>query len=181
MTINDVIGKAMSKLDEVTSSNLTANAADYINKIFPSIDTIQMEIATNVKPIEKYLTLSSVNLAIDVPVDCFKFLKVYDTDYSPVSFNLIDNKIRLDEDGTYVLYYNKYPEKITSSTPLTTELEIDKDCQEALVYGVAAELCINDEPELYDTYLDRYNTLLVNIINRIQSNATARIVGGLRI
>ncbi|GEM_PF-3352210 len=181
MTINDVIGKAMAKLDEVTSSNLIANAGDYINKIYPSIDTIQTEIATNVKPIEKYLTLDSVNKMIDVPLDCFIFLKVYDTDYSPVSFNVINKKIRLEEDGTYVLYYNKYPEKISSSTTLTTELEIDKDCQEALVYGVCAELCINDEPELYDTYLDRYNTLLVNILNRLQSNTTVTFVGGVRI
>lgn len=184
MTLNDVIGKVMVKLDEVTSSNLTANAADYINKIYPSIDTIQTEIATNIKPIEKYITLESVNKRIDVPVDCFKLLKVYDVDLSPkrfLNYNKVIYMVDEEVDAPFTLFYQKYPEKITSSTPNTTELEIDKDCQEALVYGVAAELCINDEPELYDTYLDRYNTMLATITTRMQNNTIARLVGGLRI
>lgn len=181
MNINDVIGKVMVKLDEVTSSNLLANQGDYIYKIPASIDTIQNEIATNIKPIEKYISLDSINKKIDIPVDCFKLLKVYDTDLSPVNFLIHNNKIHLDEDGAFTLYYNKYPEKITNDTPNTTELEIDKDCQEALVYGVAAELCINDEPELYDTYFDRYQNMLATIIARMQSETTARIVGGLRL
>ncbi len=181
MKIEEVIGKVMVKLDEVTSANLIVNAADYINKIYPSIDTIQMDIATNIKPIEKYLTIESNEKKIEQPSDCFKLLKVYDTDYSPVSFRYLDKKIILNNDGTFVLYYNKYPEKITNETPTDTELEIAEDCQEALVYGVAAELCINDEPELYDTYLHRYNIMLANITQRIQNNTVARIVGGLRI
>jgi len=184
MTIDEVIGKAMVLLDEVTSSNLTANAADYINKIFPSIDTIQTEIATNVKPIEKYLTVESENKRIDQPADCFQMLKVYNEDFSPIRFLHYNKKIFLideKEDGTFTLYYNKYPTKITNDTARTTELEIDADCQEALVYGVAANLCINDEPELYDTYIDRYNIMLANITTRMQNNTTARIVGGIRI
>lgn len=181
MNINDVIGKVMVKLDEVNSSNLIANAQDYINKIPASIDTIQNEIATNVKPIEKYSTIDSVNKAIDEPADCFKMLKVYDTDLSPVSYLHYNKKIYLTEDGKYTLYYNKYPDVINNDTVKTTELEIDKDCQEALVYGVAAELCINDEPELHYTYFDRYQNMLATIITRMQSESTARIEGGLRI
>ena len=181
MKIIDIIGKVMVNLDEVTSSNLIANSSEYIDKIYPLIDTIQTEISTIVKPIENYLTLESINKRIDVPEDCFEFKKVYNTNMSPIKFLLHNKRIFLEEDGTYVLYYNKYPNKIDKDTPNDTELEIDQDCQEALIYGVCAGICINDEPELYDTYLDRYNTLLANIATRIQNNPTARVVGGLRL
>lgn len=181
MKVIDAIGKIMVILDEITSSNLTANSSDYIYKIYPLIDSVQTEIATICKPIKKYLTVQSLNLKIEMPSDCFEFLKVYDVDLSPVSFNIINDFINVLEDGNYVLHYNKYPNKIDVNTTDDTELEIDKDCQEALVYGVCAGICINDEPELYDTYSDRYNTLLANITARLQNNPTARLVGGLRL
>ena len=181
MKVIDVIGKIMVNLDEVTSSNLVTNSGEYIDKIYPLIDTIQREIATIVKPIKKYSTVVSSNLQIDFPTDCFEFLRVYNTDLSPVKYQIINGIIYVEDDGTYTLYYNKYPDTIDVNTPNETELEIDKDCQEALVYGVCAGICINDEPELYDTYSDRYNTMLANITSRMQNNSTARIVGGLRI
>lgn len=184
MTIIEVIGKIMVNLDEVTSSSLEANSAEYIDKIYPLIDTIQKEIATIVKPIDKYETFDSVNKRIDEPTDCFEFLKVYDTDMTPIKFLRYNKKIHLieeEEDGTFTLYYHKYPDAINNNTADNYELEISKDCQEALVYGVCAAICINDEPELYDTYSDRYNTMLANIAARMQNNSTARIVGGFRL
>lgn len=184
MNIKDVIGKIMVNLDEVTSSNLVANTADYIHKIYPLIDTIQTEIATQVKPIEKYISFESENKRIDLPADCYEFLKVYDSDLSPVNFFKYNGKIYLieaKEDATFTLYYNKYPDMIDSNSSDNTELEIDKECQEALIYGVCAGLTINDEPELYDTYLDKYNTMIANIVARKQNNTKARLVGGLRI
>lgn len=183
MTVIDVVGKVMVIMDEVTSTNLTANSADYINKIYPLIDTVQKEII-KVKPIKKYLTIESVNKRIDEPADCYEFLKVYDTDMTPINYLHYNKKIFMidaDEDGTFTLYYNKYPEKIDGSTLDSYELEIDKECQEALVYGVAAGLSINDEPDLYKIYDDKYNSELAKISARMQNNTTARLVGGLRI
>jgi len=184
MTIIETIGKIMVNLDEVTSSNLAGNSAEYIDKIYPLIDSIQREISTIVKPINKYVTLASVNKRIDEPADCFEFLKVYDTNLSPIKFLHYNKMIYLIEeevDGTFTLYYHKYPDAISYNTADSYELEIDKDCQEALVYGVCAGICINDEPELYDTYSERYNTMLANITARMQNNTTARIIGGLKI
>lgn len=185
MNLKDIIGKIMVNLDEVTSSNLVANSADYIFKIYPLIDTIQTEIATQVKPIEEYKTVESVNKRMDVPNDCFEFLKVYDTNLSPISYRKYNSLLYLTDvnvkDGIYTLYYNKYPKFINNSSPDEAELEIDKECQEALIYGVCAGLTINDEPELYDTYIDKYNTMISNISARLQNNSTARLVGGLRL
>jgi len=181
MTVKEIIGKIMVNLDEVTSNNLTVNSAEYIDKIYPLIDTIQTEIATIVKPVKAYITIDSVNKRIDVPGDCFEFLKVYDSDMTPIKFLFYDNRVFLEEDGTFTLHYNKYPKKIDKDTLDSEELEIDRDCQEALVYGVCAGICINDEPELYDTYLDRYNTLLANITSRMQNNPKASVIGGFRI
>lgn len=185
MTINEIVGKIMVALDEVSSTVITANKDEYMPKIYPILDTIQTEIATLVKPIKKYSTVASANLRIPMPTDCFEFLKVYDTDLSPVRFMIFDNNIILNDerlvDNNYTLLYHKYPTTINSSNPDSYALEIDKDCQEALVYGVCAGLTINDEPELYNTYSERYNTMLVNITERMQKNTTATLVGGLRI
>jgi len=184
MNIIDIIGKIMVAMDEVETSSLLANSADYINKIYPLIDSIQTEIATTVKPIKKYITLDSVNKKIEEPADCYEFLKVYDTDMSPINFLHFNKTIHLideDEDGTFTLYYNKYPLSIDKDTPNNYQLEIDKECQEALVYGVAAGLCINDEPELYQDYAARYKEMLTNILANIQNKPVARLVGGLRI
>lgn len=185
MTLTEIMGKIMVNLDEVTSSNLVGNVAEYQDKIFPLVDTIQTEIATLIKPIKKYSDILSVDKKIAVPSDCFEFLKLYNSDKEVVRNMIFNGNIILTDsdavDSTYTLYYHKYPATITSSTPLNTELEIDKDCQEALVYGVCAGLTINDEPELFDTYSSRYNTLLTNIQQRMQNNSTVRLVGGLRI
>lgn len=184
MDIKKTIKKIMVHLDEEQSLLTNMNTADYFFKIFPLIDTLQTEIATQVKPIEKYLTVESINKRIDIPSDCYELLKVYDEDLSPINFFKYDGKIFLVEsieDMTCTLYYNKYPDFIDSNTPENKEIEIDKECQEALAYGVCAGLTINDEPELYDTYLDKYNVMIANIVARRQNNCTARIVGGRKI
>lgn len=185
MTILEVVSKIMVNLDEVTSSVLTANAYEYIDKIYPLIDTIQTEIATIVKPIKKYELALSSNKRITLPSNCFEFLKLFDGNMKPVSYIIYDGKIMLTDstldDGTYMMHFNKYPNTINSSTPDSYELEIDRDCQEALVFGVCAGLTINDEPELYNVYSERYNNLLANIQQRMENNSSATLVGGLRI
>lgn len=185
MTIEQIIGKIMVALDEVTSSNLVSNESEYIDKIFPLIDSVQREISSIINPIKKYQEVVSINKRMDMPSDCYELLKVYDMDLSPIHYIVYNGKILImDEslsDGTFMLYYNKYPDAISASTPRTTELEISKECQEALVYGICAGLTINDEPELYDTYSDKYNVMLANIQARKQNGAIAKMVGGLRI
>lgn len=185
MTINQIIEKIMVALDEVTSSNLLANQAEYIDKIMPLIDSVQREIATIVKTIKKFSDVVSVNKKISIPVDCYNLLKVYDADMKAISHSVYNNIVYITDDsvsdGTFTLFYNKYPNFINASTNKTTELEIDKEAQEALVYGVCALLLINDEPELYDTYTDKYNTMLSNIQARAVSASTAKLVGGLRL
>lgn len=182
MTINEIIAKVMVALDEVTSSNLLANENDYIDKIYPLIDSVQKEIAAIVKSIKKYSDVTSVSKKIDMPDDCYELLKVYNTDGKPVTFFEFDGKIIIADgagDGTYKLYYNKYPDTVNADTDRTTKLEISNECQEALVYGVCAGLTINDEPELYDTYMDRYTIMLANI--QARKGAVGRLVGGLRL
>lgn len=174
----------MVALDEVESSNLLANQLDYVYKIYPLIDSVQKEIATVVCPIKKYSDVASVNKKIDVPTDCQQFLKLYNSEMNPATYRIFNGKIIISDDyadATYTLYYNKYPTVINENTARNTELEIAKECQEALVYGVCAGLTINDEPELYDTYNDRYNVMLSNILTSMQNRTTARLVGGVRL
>ena len=49
-----------------------------------------------------------------------------------------------------------------------------------MVYGICAGLCINDEPELYSTYMQRYNGLIDSMITRKNNMVRATVVGGMR-
>ena len=66
-----------------------------------------------------------------------------------------------------------------ADSPDSYELEIDEDGCEALIFGVCALICINDEPELYATYVNRYNEWKLNIANRRQGHTFVTVRGGI--
>jgi hypothetical protein len=181
MTLKDMKGKCMVLLDEVTSSDLMANIEDYKYKINPLADSVQREIATICKNIKKYETVTASNSKIVLPLDVYELISVIKAGEPTGYIQTSKWQITVQEDGEYTLYYNAYPSVISQSTPDTYTFEIDADAQEALIYGVCAGLCINDEPELYDTYMDRYNMCMQNIAARQQSFYTATVNGGLSI
>ena len=120
-------------------------------------------------------------------MDLFELITIMNTeDYSPAVFVLIKPDILRIADGTYYVMYNKYPTKISAvqgdeESIGEIELEISKEAQEAMVYGVCALLCINDEPELYNTYMSRYTAYMTNIISRREQKPKANIRGGVAI
>lgn len=179
MTLKEAMGKTMVLLDEVTSHNLTQNMEDYVYKLYPLFDSVQRELSTLCKPIEKEVTVTAEGGQLAQPGDCYEALGLYKNGVS-VGYEKWGD-ILLVEDGAYTLKYHAYPDKITKDTPEDYTFQIDADAQEVMLYGVCAGICINDEPELYNTYLDRYNTGMMNILQRLQQNATAMVKGGLRL
>ena len=176
MTLKDAKEKVMVALDEVETSDLLQNIEDYENKLPDIFDSVQRELAMFCKPIEKWATVEVTDGYANVPKDCYELKRLY-LNNKTVSFNEIDNKI-FAEDGLYKALYYAYPSVIDENTEDKYEFEIDLDAQEAMIYGVCAGLCVNDDPEAYDVYLEKYNTFVVNIENRKNAQTKVRILGG---
>ena len=176
MTLKDAKEKVMVALDEVESSDLLQNIEDYENKMPHIFDSVQRELAMYCKPIEKWADMTVIDGCVELPADCYEFKRLYFKN-STVSFDVINKKI-YTEDGNYKGFYYAYPSVIDETTEEDYEFEIDLDAQEAMIYGVCAGLCINDDPEAYDVYLEKYNTCVVNIENRKNAQAKIRITGG---
>lgn len=177
MTIKDMIDKCLVALDEVSSANLQENIGDYEHKLPPIMDSVQRELAVLCRGIESEEELLTENGSAALPELCYEVQELLDEAGAPVTFACYGRRLYCP-DGNYTIRYLAYPTPITALTPGSTELEIEKDAQEAMVFGVCAGLCINDEPDLYVTYLNRYQVFINNILSRINERATAAIDGG---
>ncbi len=186
MKVKEMMGKVMVALDEVTSFDLTANLEDYRFKIYEAMDSTQLELATMVSPIVSTKKIEATNGNIVLPEDLFELITIMKEDYSTAAYTVIKPDIIHISDGSYYVMYNKYPEKLSATANTAEdigemELEISKEAQEAMVYGVCALLCINDEPDLYNTYMSRYTAYMSNIINRREQKPKVSVRGGVAI
>lgn len=181
MTVKEAMGKIMAALDEVTSFDLTANMEDYKYKIYEGMDSTQRELATICSPIVKTVKKTAENGILVLPDDLYELITIMDMNYENVSFSYIRPGILRTDNGDYYVMYNAYPERITENTDETKEFEISKDAQEALIYGVCAFLCINDEPDLYRTYMSRYTGYMNSIISRRNERPKVSVKGGMEI
>ena len=122
-----------------------------------------------------------------LPEDLYELITIMKMDYSTADFTLVRSGIVRIPDGEYYVMYNKYPKSISAASDTEAnaiqemELEISKDAQEAMVYGVCALLCINDEPDLYNTYMSRYTVYMTNILNRKEQKPKCAVRGGVAI
>lgn len=181
MTLKEIFEKVMVALDEAENESLSTNMEDYKNKIYDCADSCQRELAVFIDNIIKMTTLVAQGGVAHLPSDCFEIKGIYDSNNCYVSYDQVNNEQVWIADGSYQLKYAAYPQKIDNNTRLSYELEISKEAQEALIYGICAGLCINDEPELYSTYMDRYNGLCQSITERKIRYPKAKVVGGIRL
>lgn len=171
MTVKEMIGKVMAALDEAENKPLWNNAADYETKIYAVIDSVQREIATAWAPIERSVVLNIKNGQAQLPAD------VYSITYMSNEDAWAYGRTVFGDDGSLVVRYDAYPKTI-DSTMGEEALEISEEAQEAMVFGVCAGLCINDEPELYPVYLERFYGMMNTIHSRRQERPTGRVTGG---
>ena len=170
MTLKDIFNKVAVAMDEVDLS-------DYMQKIYECADSVQREIAVFALPIVKHVVLKAQWGRIELPDDCYEPLALA-VGNTKIRYTSTEDGFLLCKDGEYDLKYNAYPTQITPKTPLSTNLDIAKEGSQAMVYGICAGLCINDEPELYSAYMDRYNGILDAIITRKNRYPYAKITGG---
>lgn len=187
MKVKDLMGKVMVALDEAASFNFTDNLDDYKYKIYEAIDSTQRELATICNPIFETKEVTAENGMLVLPEDLYELITIMKKDYSAAEFALVRPGYVRISDGDYYVMYNKYPKIISAANETEAkaiqemELEISKDAQEAMVYGVCALLCINDEPDLYNTYMSRYTNYMTNIINRKEQKPKCIVRGGVAI
>ena len=178
MTLKEILGRVMAALDEVTSFDLTANMEDYRYKIYEGVDATQRELAAICSPIVKTVKKTAENGVLILPEDLYELITIMDLNYEAAAFSYIRPDILRIDDGEYYIMYNAYPTRISELSDENSELEISKDAQEALIYGVCAFLCINDEPDLYRTYMSRYTGYMNSIISRKNERPKATVKGG---
>ena len=181
MTWEDIFNKVIVALDEAESTSLQTNLEDYKNKIYECADSCQRELAAFASQIKKRAEVESIDGIIDLPENCYEPLGLFDSEGKRVSFKVYEKNKLEAEDGTYSLLFNAYPARFTKDTDLKSSPETSEEAQEALVYGTCAEICINDEPELYSIYMSRYNGLVDLIVQRREQRPTATISGGIRL
>ena len=180
MNLLEAMGKVMVNLDEVSSKDLTADMVDYENRIYEVFDSVQKEIAViSQSIIKKENFTTNGNGEFTIPDLCINIIGVSDLNNRNLKYTEIGNTIYdLPVNSEVLIKYVSYPEKIDFDTPKTYEFEIPVIFQEPMIYGVCAGLCINDEPELYTTYLDRYNVYMSNLLTQ---NKKANILGGVKL
>lgn len=171
MTLKTVKDKILALLDESAGS-------DILPLLYKQIDSVQREIACLVKELERVtkITVTEKQLVIPETYGLYEIIRVTDEAGCDQSYMYINGTLYIPN-GTYYLFYNIYPDTITETTPDNTPMQISDECCEALVYGVATALSL-DDVSLYDTLLSKYNNILVNIQNRVFQNTIADVKGG---
>jgi len=176
----------MALFDEVTSFDLARNLDEYRFRIYEAMDSIQRELSVLVSPIMAVKDVTVKDGRADMGDDAQRPVHLKDKDDRNVSFEVIAPRHLLAEDGEYKLYYHKYPERISRRDEDDTaademELEISPEAQEAMVYGVCAYLCMNYEPEAYNTYIGRYTAFISNLLSARDSRPFLRARDGVEI
>ena len=161
MTIQYVIDEALSLADEV------GNESEYKEKIVRAINHVQAKISKFAKPIKKYVNLETENQILTMPDDFLSLVEIVDANEELLTYDRIDvNKIKMQGEGTYRVCYNALLKDFiiepNADIDTTQEILIEPIADQCLIYGVAAEICMDNE-ELYPMLQNEYNNLLVNL------------------
>lgn len=166
----------MIELDESGENSALENITDYAVKLPDIFNTVQKELAMFCKPIEKIMNIKVENGYCLKPVDCYN-VKYITKNGERQTFSIVADRI-VTNNGEYEMVYEALPQNIDENTDDDYEFEIDVDCQEAMIHGVCAQICINDEPELYQTYFERYNLAIANINDKLNKSSKLSFSGG---
>lgn len=161
MTIQYVIDEALSLADEV------GNESEYKEKIVRAINHVQAKISKFAKPIKKYVNLETENQILTMPDDFLSLVEITDANGDLLIYERIDtNKIKMQSEGTYRVCYNTLLNDFiiepNADIDTTQEIMIEPVAGQCLIYGVAAEISMDNE-ELYPILQNEYNNLLVNL------------------
>ena len=176
MTLGEAKRKIMIELDESGETSALENISDYRAKLPDIFNTVIKELAMFCKPVVKTAEITIENGYCEKPKDCYIVDAIFNGE-KQITFNMLGNRIIADN-GTYRMVYEALPDNIDDNINDDYEFEIDVDCQEAMIHGVCAQICINDEPTLYQIYFERYNLAIANINDKLNKSNKLSFVGG---
>lgn len=113
----------------------------------------------------------------DIDKNCYQIRKITGVDYEQE-----DKFITFNEDGTAVIYYNKYPKKITRETiDEEYKFEIDEEALEIMKVGVAADLLKTDVSNRFGQIWDAEYQRLIQTLDSRKTSGTITIGKGVGI
>lgn len=186
MTLKEMKKKVLQLIEEIDESDeeLT-NDPDIAAKLNSVINQVQFELARMKKITANVTKEVKANEMFDLCTikDFYQLmhLRIVSNDKEETDYELFDNILIPEEDGTALILYYRYPEAITDETPDTYEFELSQDALEIMPYGVAADLLKSDVSTNYGAvYSQRYETMLQRLDPRY-SMGTISISGGVDI
>lgn len=195
MTAKEMKIKCFSLIEEYYPENSKmAEDEDVLYKINGVINQIQMELM----PLRKIE--ASMEIEVSKDDDRELDLKNYIDDLYQIDTIKLDEDYEMpndttmilpeDYEGTFKVYYYKYPElmKLTFETEEESnaydnqyEFELDPDLLEVMPWGIAATLLKMDMITNYGRYFEERYNLLKSSIDTRRSSGRITIVGGVDI
>lgn len=169
MTLGEMKKKVLRMIEEVNeiSVDLTDDP-DIAAKLNDVIQQVQVEVC-RMKKIpafhkETVDTFTMLDLRTLPGFYQMESIRYQDSEGKDMEYNTFGPYIEFPKPGSVTVYYNKYPERITSDTPDTYEFELTEDALEVLPYGVAADILKSDISNEYGKiYEQRYETMLARL------------------
>lgn len=186
MTLGEMKKKVLRMIEEINeiSVDLTDDP-DIAAKLNDVIQQVQIEVCRMKKIPAKHvlnvLDKSEYDLRETPNFYQLENLRFVDEEGNEAEYDIFGTFVEFPGPGTANIYYNKYPERITSTTPDTYEFELTEDALEVLPYGVAADILKSDISNEYGKiYEQRYETMLARLDPRY-SMGSIYIEGGMSI
>ena len=165
MTLEEFKAKVYELIEEYNENaeDLTEDQ-DLSAKMNSVINSIMNEVA-RVKKIDGYVT-REISFGED---ENEVMMNLTDIDKRIYQINVIrgvesivlGSKVVFNEEGTAKIFYYKYPKQIDEETDDDYVFELDKECLEIMVYGVAGDLLKADVSANYGRlYAERYEQML---------------------
>ena len=180
MTLKEMKQRVLSLIEEINNqSKYLTDDIDIQEKINYVIDMKQHELA-RFKKIAGSETIKAkegqeVNLFEELP-NFYKLERI-----TGVSFDIFENIVTFEEDGTAKINYYKYPTKIDAKTSDDFEFELSMDVLEIMPYGVAADLLKSDVSAQYGQVYERAYKEALSALDLSTNGGIMEFKGGLNV
>lgn len=187
MTLEEFKLKVYSLIEEVNedNDNLTEDT-DLFAKFNSVTNSILNEIC-RLKKIDNYTTYEVVfeegksekMVKFDELVEEGKIYQI--NIIRGLKNDVVGKRVIFKEEGTAQIFYYSYPTQINNDTSDSYEFEIDDECLEIMMYGVAGNILLPDMSSRYGKiYSDKYENMLSRLDPRT-ATTTIYFEGGVNI
>lgn len=169
MKLGEMKKKVLRMIEEVNENNVQlTDDPDIAAKLNDVIQQVQIEVCRMKKIPTIYRetvdTFAMIDLRTIPGFYQLENIRYQDPEGNDIEYNVFGPIIEFPKPGDVTVYYNKYPERITSETSNDYEFELTEDALEVLPYGVAADILKSDISNEYGKiYEQRYETMLARL------------------